>query len=170
MKSYFARDRILASWFACLLGVASSGVAPVRAQDSGLSLNLICPGSGSVTKNQPEIVSRYDRDDKKFRTETQLRLGKKSFSGTAYVEVAGQSARIRLPSGLLPLIRNSNDGWFVVKDLFIGEGEITGTVRINGLNKKKLRIDRSSGVISLRSGLGDFNGRCDAHDVTQRRF
>ena len=43
---------------------------------------------------------------------------------------------------------------------------------LNGLNKPKLRIDRSTGIITIANGLNDFTGACDlvTHDPAKRKF
>lgn len=151
---------------ACLVGAL--GARPGQAQD--VDINLVCSGSGSVLKSERTYSSQWNRDEKKYEYGTQNKLGKSPFSGTAYVQIAGTSARIRLPSALIPIIQSGVDGWFTVSDVFITDREITGRVRINGLNKPSLRISRGTGAINLENNLGDFAGICDRDDPSRRRF
>jgi hypothetical protein len=70
----------------------------------------------------------------------------------------------------LPLIRGDDDGWFEIHKLSVDEREISGQVRINALNKAKVHIDRTTGMIDIGNSHGSFSGECDVQDVSRRRF
>ncbi|WP_157078229.1 hypothetical protein [Sphingobium abikonense] len=80
--------------------------------------------------------------------------------------------RIRMPRAMLPPIRGGKDGWFEVRDIRMGENEITGTVQVNVFNSPKMRIDRIAGHISLSGKAGDYAGVCQpfAPSTVKRAF
>ena len=142
------------------------GLAPAagHAESSGeLKLDLTCPGSGNVAQSQTAYTNVYDPKTKSYKQATTTTAGKKPFSGTVQVELSGAFARVKLPKDMVPLIGGGN-GWYTVSELFENDREITGILEINMFNKPNLRIDRSSGAITLSGGLSDFSGRCDAYD------
>jgi hypothetical protein len=160
------RSRLLPALLVAL-GLAASGL---RAADEPLKLNLSFDGSGTVMANQSHLENRYNFKTKKLETAVVTDSGRKQFSGSGYVDVQGNSARIKLPSAMVPLLGGGNGGWFIVNELWINDDEITGTIRLNALNKPKLRIDRRSGRITIEGGFSDFSGRCDVvHDGADRR-
>jgi hypothetical protein len=144
----------------------------LHAADAPFALNLSFNGSGSVTGNQTHFENRYNFKTKKMESSIVTDTGRKQFNGSGYVEIAGNSARIKLPSPMIPLLSGGNDGWFIVNDLWINDDEITGIIRLNALNKPKLRIDRRSGQITIAGGLSDFSGQCDVRrpDAPTRKF
>jgi hypothetical protein len=152
-----------------VLAVALAG--PARAEDAG-DLNLIYHGSGTVSSNQTSFENKYNWKTKSYESGTANTTVRKPFTGSGYVEISHGTARIKLPKAMVPLLSSDSDGWFAVEGFFMNAGEITGNVRINFLNKPKLRIDRGSGQITLESGFGDFAGQCDKveTDPAKRRF
>ncbi len=157
-----------------LFALAALGLsAPaLRAADEPLKINLSFHGNGSVLGNQTHVENRYNFKTRKLESALVTDSGRKQFNGSGYVEIAGNNARIKLPSPMVPLLSGGNGGWFMVNDLWVNDDEITGLVRINALNKPKLRIDRRSGQITLEGGFADFSGQCDLirSDAPQRRF
>jgi len=128
-----------------------------------------CAGSGRASETETSYVSTRQRHgDSNFGSVTTT--GKRDFSGTAYVEISGSFARVKVPNAMLPTIRGGDDGWFTVKDPFMNDREITGKIKLNALNKPKLRIDRVSGTLSLTGGFSEFNGQCSVQDVTKPKF
>lgn len=154
--------------------LAAAGLfsSALRAADEPLKLNLSFNGGGSVLANQTHFENRYNFKTKKLESGVVTDTGRKQFNGSGYVEIIGSNARIKLPSPMLPLLSGGNDGWFIISDLWINDNEITGTIRINALNKPKLRIDRRSGQISISGGFSDFSGQCDVvrNDGPSRKF
>ena len=61
---------------------------------------------------------------------------------------------------MLPGIRGGEDGWFKLKNVEFGDGEITASIAINIINNPKLRLDRYTGGISISGKAGDFSGQC----------
>lgn len=153
--------------FACAL-IVSRAIA----QDSSGKLELMFSGSGTVTASQTAFENTYNYKTKSYQSGTVTSTGKKPFTGSGFIEISGNMARIKLPSAMKPLISSDQGGWFPVNDFFMNDTEITGTVRINGLNKPKLRIDRGTGIITIANGLNDFTGSCElvTHDPAKRKF
>lgn len=151
--------------------VALALPAFLRAQDDG-KLNLVFTGSGTVTANQTSFQNRYNFKTKRYENGISTTTGKKPFSGSGYVEIYQGTARIKLPRPMMPLLSGDNEGWFPVNDFFMNDREITGTIRINGLNKPKLRIDRSTGIITINGGFCDLTGQCELvqNDPAKRKF
>jgi hypothetical protein len=145
---------------------------PAGAADGAKDINLVFTGSGTVSSNQTSFENKYNWKTKSYQSGTSNTLVRKPFSGSGYVEISGGTARIKLPRPMQPLLSGDNDGWFPVEGFFMNANEITGTVRINFLNKPKLRIDRNSGMITIEGGLGDFTGQCDLvqRDPDKKRF
>jgi len=152
-----------------VLTIALTGA--VRAEESK-DLTLIYSGSGTVSSNQTSFQNKYNWKTKSYESGTSNTLVRKPFTGSGYVEISNGTARIKLPKAMVPLLSGDSDGWFPIEGFFMNANEITGTVRINFLNKPKLRIDRGSGQISLEGGLGDFIGQCDKVDSNpaKKRF
>lgn len=126
---------------------------------------LLCQGSGSVLESQVTNGMEYDDKTHSYNKSTSSStVTHRSFNGAASVEIAGNSVRIQLPRELVPGINSARDGWFTLADVFAGEKEITGTLRLNAVNKPKVRIDRMTGQLTLASGLETFNGVCDKVD------
>lgn len=153
--------------------LACAFLAPhALAQDASGKLELMFNGSGTVTASQTSFENKYNFKTKSYQSGTVTSTGKKPFTGSGLIEITGNMARIKLPSPMKPLISSDQNGWFSVQDFFMNESEITGVVKINGLNKPKLRIDRNTGIITLANGFNDFTGNCElvTHDPAKRKF
>ena len=150
-------------------GILMPAGLPAQGSDS---LTLLCTGTGSKMKTQTTFVNTYNRDKKKFDYATARTTGRKEFSGSAYVEISGATARIKLPNAMVPPLNSANNGWFAINGFFANDREFTGEIKINGLNKPDMRIDRNSGLITIEGGLSDFSGSCDLYDGSgdNRRF
>lgn len=159
--------------FVALALLACALFAPrAFAQDAAGKLELMFSGTGTVTAAQTSFENKYDFKTKSYQSGTVTSTGKKPFTGSGYVEISNGTARIKLPSAMKPPLNSATNGWFAVNDFFMNDTEITGTVKINGLNKPKLRIDRSTGIITIANGLNDFTGTCElvTHDPAKRKF
>lgn len=160
--------RVTAAGLSALLLGGLAGVAPADDRDESREIRLVYSGSGSVATTETTLTTEYHRHSGP-RYGTAQTMTRREFSGSGEVEIADGRARIRLPRPMMPLLRGDNDGWFSIEDLFVNHREITGSVRINALNKPKVRIDRMSGLISIQGGLSDFSGQCDPVDRHARR-
>ena len=158
MKIFKAYRNSLIGFF-CLMFNSGTVWAQV-----GESLTLLCTGTGSKMKSQTTFVNTYNRDKKKFDYGTARTMGRQEFSGTAYVEISGNTARVKLPNNMVPPLNSGNNGWFNVHGFFANDREFTGELKINGLNKPDLRIDRNTGLMTLEGGLSEFSGQCEPYD------
>ncbi len=171
MRTIRSRLASIGGCAAALIALGVFATAGTAAQDEPKEINLVFNGNGSVLATQTTLVSNYDFKTRSRGIGTAQTTGRRPFSGSGYVEISGRSARIKLPNAMMPLLRGDNDGWFTIDDFFMNDREITGSVRINALNKPKLRIDRGSGSITLSGGMSDFSGQCDLIDSgAKRRF
>lgn len=169
MNHVSARFGSLFRSVALVLALGLLGNAAARAQSDSGDINLVFTGSGSVTATQTATINTYNTRTKHFQTGFASSTGRREFSGSGYVEISSRFARIKLPSQMMPPIRGDNDGWFTIQDFFMNDREITGTIRINALNKPKLRIDRHTGRISIEGGYSDFSGECDLLESNAKR-
>ncbi|GAB7127748.1 hypothetical protein JCM19000A_22550 [Silvimonas sp. JCM 19000] len=132
-------------------------IGPAHAQDKLLA----CNGSGTVsdvqTTNGQEYNNKTHEIDKSTSSNTTVR---KPFSGTATVELGDASVRLKLPPALVPVMSDGKDAWYALNDAFIGDKEITGSLKFNLFNKPRIKIDRVNGTLSLSSGFADFNANC----------
>jgi hypothetical protein len=128
---------------------------------------LSCDGQGSLAATQTTTVNQINpkhKDQNQFGVaQTQTR---RPFTGSGTVEISSGTGRMRIPEPMIPpLLSGDSDGWYPIEDLFANDREITGVVRINMLNKPKMRIDRMTGKLSMSGGLSDFAGDCRAVDA-----
>jgi hypothetical protein len=134
----------------------------VLGQNISPDINLVCLGSGSVAATQTSLTNQYDPKTKSYSYGTANTSVRRQFSGSTEVKISGPNARIKLPSDMIPAMSDDDGGWFIINDLMANEREIVGTLRINMFNKPDLRIVRITGQITLKSGLGDFSGKCES--------
>jgi hypothetical protein len=131
---------------------------------SAQSLTLSCDGQGSLAATQSTTVNQIDL---KHKDQNQLGIvqtqTRRPFSGNGTVEISSGTGRMRIPDPMIPaLMSGDTGGWYPIEDLFTNDREITGIVRINMLNKPKMRIDRMTGKLSMSGGLSDFAADCRA--------
>lgn len=135
-------------------------------------LYLVCLGAGSANKPQSTSVRLSDSRGGSAWGEA---VGRRSvpFEDQVNLEIreSGES-RIRMPRTMLPPIHGGDGGWFKLKNLKIGETEITGSAAVNLINNPKVRVDRLTGTISLSGRSGDYSGECQPYDPANapRRF
>ncbi|MEC5385943.1 hypothetical protein VVD49_09420 [Uliginosibacterium sp. H3] len=126
---------------------------------------LTCAGNGSVSDTQMTSSQEYSYQSHSFeKSTTGSTTVKKPFSGTANVELSEGSVRMKLPHDLVPPLSDGKDAWYTLGDAFVGDKEITGSLRFNLFNKPKIRIDRVSGQFTLSSGFAEFNANCSVVD------
>lgn len=140
---------------------------PAHAQGTGFgyddgdnSMTLICWGEGKrpATKFLPGY--QWDKDDHRFRYKTMTVMGNQHFDSDVQIELHDGWGRIHLHGKLLPPIRSGgNNGWWDMDNLVVGPDRITGTYRLNGLNKPRVEINRRNGRIKI-SGQAKFKGEC----------
>ncbi|MFC3713238.1 hypothetical protein ACFOMD_11680 [Sphingoaurantiacus capsulatus] len=151
------------------LAVIAATPAAAQAPDA---INLICMGGGNKLTTAPTTSLEWDKFDHKYRTKTGYEMASRGFETAVTIQIQGQEGRIRLPDNLVPPINSGGDHqhWWELRDVIVGENEIRAEYRLNGLNKPKIRIDRTTGTISIKGTGQSFDGRCDKVDSGERRF
>jgi hypothetical protein len=88
----------------------------------------------------------------------------------AVVDITNGVGRIKIPEPLVLSINTRDRGWFKIKELVVDQNVITGRITLNFLNKKDLRIDRRSGLLTLDGRNDSFSGQCEAteHDAPRK--
>lgn len=146
----------------CAGSVALAQPGPASSTD----FDLVCTGTGDKLESRTD----YDWDSRHHEYRDHTSLGRAQVGGTAQVEIHGGEGRVRLPESLLPPLNSGERGnWFPIHDLVIGADRIQGALRINGLNKPGLTIDRRSGRMVL-DGLESFDGTCSPFNPGSNRF
>lgn len=155
--------------------VAILAAAPSAAQWSsakGDEINLICTGRGEKLQSGYVNMLEWDKYDHKYRTRSGVQTEMRGFASAITLQIYADDGRIRLPDKLIPPLNSGGDHqhWWQLDDLIVGANEIRASYRLNGMNKPKLRIDRTTGAITIKGFGQDFSGTCDKVDPGQRRF
>lgn len=122
-------------------------------------LNLVCRGGGSANKASVGTVNAWNSYGG-WAGATVVGQRSQGFADQVRVRLDDDDPRLRMPRSMLPAIRGGKDGWFKLKDVQYGEGEITASVAVSMFNNPKLRLDRYTGAISISGKSGDFTGEC----------
>lgn len=141
-------------------------------QRDGNAINLLCVGQGERLTSEYTNSLEWDRYDHKYRPRDGVTTQMRGFESAVTVQIYGQDGRIRLPKKLVPPIHSGGDhqDWWQLNDISVGEGVIQARYRLNGLNSPKVRIDRTTGQITIKGTGQDFFGMCQKIDPGQRRF
>lgn len=151
------------------------------AQESGASqrLDLMCLGGGVAVK--PTVTNVQGSTNGSFSGSYDFGRGNfngsydESYSGTAFgtrdrqfadqvnLWIERDEGRIRMPRTMLPVLRGGENGWFRIRNIEIDAIEITGSISVNPINNPKLRIDRTTGMISISGKAGDYVGQCERY-------
>lgn len=150
-----------------------AGMALVRSPTAmAETLNLLCFGQGEKleSRSSPDLV--WDSDTQKYRTRDSIRTDMRGFDTAVTIQIQDDQGRIRLPRQLVPPLHGGGDGdgWWTLVDLRLSPDDISAAYKLNGLNHPKLKIDRTTGMITIKGFGQDFSGRCDRVDSGQRRF
>jgi hypothetical protein len=131
------------------------------ARSTSERVSLVCIGAGSGPAAQSTSGYRYNRKSRKFEPEYGTTMGREAFSSDLEIEIADGVGRVH-PSGKLvsPLHSGGSDGWWPIADLVVTPDRITGSYRMNGLNKPRLDYDRRSRIVRVRAAT-EFTGRCE---------
>lgn len=157
--------------FAALLLLAASPAVSAAENSDGV-VNLVCVGQGAKLGNSPQTTLEWDKYDHKYRVKQGYEMSMQGFDTAVTIQISDDDGRIRLPEKLIPPIHSGGDHqhWWQLNDLIVGNDEIRASYNLNGLNHPKLRIDRTTGVITIKGTGQDFTGRCDKVDPGSRRF
>jgi hypothetical protein len=132
---------------------------PASAQEAGKRLNLICDGGGTAISDDTELAHGWDKrrnDANAFIT----RSRSMDFGDQLELWIEDGNGKVRMPRAMLPDLHGGNGGWFDIRDIKIGENEITGSVALNAFTHPKIVLDRLVGSVSVAGKTGQFNGHC----------
>lgn len=134
------------------------------------SLVLVCYGAGTKPSVAPSTYSWNPWTHKwEWGTPQSTTTG---FSSDVQIELYGDHGRIHLGKSLIPPIHSGGDnGWWDIENLAVSPTQITGSFRLNGMNKPKFTVNRGTGRIDV-NGMSKFTGQCDMGDwgKGQNRF
>lgn len=94
---------------------------------------------------------------------------REAFRDRVEVRIAGEEGRIRLPTAMLPAVENDSDGWFRLGNLKVNERTLTAAAAVNLMNNPQVRIDRTTGVISISGAAGSYDGVCEGASPDARQ-
>lgn len=138
-------------------------IAALTPQAAEGRFDLVCLGAGSASRADVRNSSAMDSNGNMAWGQS---VGRREvpFDDQVNLWVAGAGGEIRLPRAMLPVLRGGKDGWFKLKNVQVGDREITASASVNPLNNPKVRIDRITGTISISGKAGDYSGRCQRYD------
>lgn len=140
------------------------GAVPSHAGD----FYLLCLGGGSATKETTSSAfGSNNYGDSAWATATGIR--DVSFEDQVNIEIVDGAGKIRMPRTMLPAIRGGKNGWFEIERLKIGENEITGNAGVNFMNSPKVRVDRTTGMLSISGKSGNFTAQCKTYDPASKQ-
>ncbi|HUD29481.1 MAG TPA: hypothetical protein VMQ93_11465 [Novosphingobium sp.] len=137
--------------------------------DAG-SLVLVCYGAGTKPGVSP---SRYEWNPWSHKWEWSTpQTVPQGYSSDVQVELYGDHGRIHPGKSLVPPIHSGGDnGWWEIDGLSVTATQISGSYRLNGMNKPRFTIDRRTGRIDIQA-MTKFTGQCDQGHWSkgQKRF
>lgn len=148
-----------------------AAVLAAAAPASANTFHLLCVGGGSATK--PTAQTAYVMTDSGDSAWGQAHGTKDvAFQDQVNVEIVDGVGKIRMPRTMLPVIRGGKNGWMDLKNLKIGDREITASAAVSIVNSPKVRIDRMTGMLSISGKSGNFTAPCRNYDPSteQRAF
>lgn len=153
---------------------------------SALALATYCPGvsAQSMTATNLTLVCKVSGQHKVETSSDSFSSGKDGkgewrtgyneqvvpFTDQISIVIEPGRAQLQYPRAALPTIHGGNDGWFDIRQLFMGQDEIKGEIAINFANHPKIKLDRRTGVISVSEPSGSFSGTCEKLDASRRAF
>jgi hypothetical protein len=150
-----------------LVGLVLAAPAAAQPPSPPLELNLSCRGESTAlaTVGTESVATRNNMGG--ASTSYGTRQGLVTIDTLISFRLSNGEAMLSVPAALLPPIHGGKRGEFRVRELQVGDRDITGKVRINLMNNASFRIDRISGRLTSSGG---FQGDCEAEDVARRKF
>lgn len=136
------------------------------------SLILVCYGAGTRPTVSNKPTYSWNSWKHKWEWSNQVGNSAEGFNSDVQIELYGDHGRIHLgPKLVSPIHSGGDNGWWDIENLAVTPDRITGSYRLNGMNKPKLTVDRRSGRITIQA-VTNFSGQCDMGDwgAGQRRF
>ncbi len=135
-----------------------------EAPPAGGVIHLICLGAGTANKLSMTSAFAFNNFGGSAWGQA-ISERAQAFEDQVNVQInEDDTGRIRLPRVILPMIRGGENGWMKLKDIKRTDVEITGTATVNPVNNPKVRLDRSTGHISIDGKAGQYSGVCDRYD------
>jgi hypothetical protein len=132
-------------------------VSPVSADSPPAAINLICIGQSAKDQEIGTVGSLLSGESHVSRVEVQDSVKfniNPDNSGSAF-----------LPKRLQSTYKEANpDGSFRIVNVMRAQDEMSGKVRLHGMNKPTFRLDRLTGLVTISGSLGSFSGRCEPYD------
>lgn len=152
-------------------------VQPAPAQQPGAQpasgvIHLVCIGAGSANKLATTTGFAFNNYGGSAWGQM-LSERSQPFEDQVNLQINDDdTGRIRLPRTMLPIVRGGENGWMKLKDIQRTDIEITGTATVNPFNNPKIRLDRTTGHISIDGKAGQYAGVCERYDpsATAKKF
>lgn len=140
----------------------------VKASNDGLTLRLICRGTGEHRVENFGTAFAFSRRG----TSTAFGVGTQmdQFGEQLDIDIISGRVKVRVPRRMLPKLHGGVNGWFDVSELVIEADEIRGKVKLNFNEHPNLRVDRRTGSVALDGKVGSFAGQCEKDDTTRHAF
>jgi len=149
-----ARSLIIAA--ICGFPIVAHG-DPLELACDGIAVNTAAQTTfGSATTGAGETVNGSATTYGRARSTARVRL-----------QIANeQTAAIKLPPALIPPVHSGGvDSWWPVADLSMTDMQITGTFRLNFINKGRFVVDRHTGDIEIVAFISGFTGSCQKAEI-----
>lgn len=152
-----------------LLAVSAIAIPSAASAQDVLELSLLCEGSGTITQ-QVDTTYQAQNNSGQNGSATITEQQTVNFNDQLKVKIANGEGQVEMPRQMLPVIRGGKDGWFRMTNLKIGNDQIKGKVYLSFMDKPDIRIDRMSGSVNINGNVGNFSGKCQPYDATERAF
>lgn len=139
-----------------------------------MALTLVCDGIADTRAVDRSTATMTDGLNTRSAHGTTTRAVR--VPDRLWIEVQGQSARIKAPTSITPAAAGrTDDGWRPVSDLAVTDERISGKFSFNWVNSPAFSINRMTGEIEVRgrsfvSGQTDFSGRCQPFEKPRERL
>ncbi|WP_185830072.1 MULTISPECIES: hypothetical protein [Stenotrophomonas] len=141
-------------------------------RDGDTNLTLICYGEGQKPSTESRTGYRWNSRRDRYEVISEVTSATENFDSEVQVEISGGRGRIHLTGKLVAVLHSGdNNHWWNIDDLQVTPDRITGSYRLNGINKPKIDIDRRSGRLHI-DGMEHFRAECDEGNWSDehRRF
>ena len=152
--------------------VAQTDAAPSSTvATSAPQIHLACDGVGTYPEGSNASAFAFANNGRSVSAGG-MEVHRGQVETEVFVDVVGDSGRIKLPGIMIPPIHTHDDnGWRPIADLRITDAEIAGKFEVNFLNKPTVSINRVTGHIDVGGNFKlSFSGECRPYDAGARKF
>jgi hypothetical protein len=118
-------------------------ISPAAAEE--VNVQLLCTGHA-------ETFDTYAGDAVTTGEEANVRLS-----------IRGQEGEASMPR----LIGGAKQGTLKFKAFSVEPSQITGKINYQGIGNAKVRLDRTTGLLTIRGPRGNFSGKCSPADPSK---